>query len=122
MTREALYVALTRGRATNHVYVATDEVDPSCEIPDVDAGSTGQQVLTRIMATSGAELSATQTIRARQDAAGSLATLTPIRTTLIADADTRRWQRLLPHCGLDEQQTARVLNSPARESPRHEHR
>lgn len=113
MTREALYVALTRGRSTNHVYVATDEVDPSCDIPDVDAGSTGQQVLTRIMATSGSELSATQTIRARQDAAGSLATLTPIRTTLIADADTRRWQRLLPLCGLDEQQTDLVLSSPA---------
>jgi hypothetical protein len=35
MTREAFYVAMTRGRVSNHAYVSTDAVDPACdELPD----------------------------------------------------------------------------------------
>ena len=114
MTREALYVGMTRGRSSNHAYVCTDAVDPMCDqLPDPGTVTSGPQVLQRILATDGAELSATQTLRHRQEAATSLATLQPIRATLIADADARRWQRLLPNCSLTEDQVSAIVTSPA---------
>lgn len=114
MTREALYVGMTRGRASNHAYVCTDAVDPMCEgLPDPGKSANGRQILERILHTNGTEWSATQTLQQRQEAATSLATLEPIRATLIADADARRWRRLLPRCALTADQAAKVLESPA---------
>ena len=105
MSREALYVGMTRGRTSNHVYVSTDTVDPMCDdLPDPGTVATGREILQRILTADGTELSATQTLRRRQDSAAALATLEPIRTTLHADADVRRWQRLLPSCGFSEAQ------------------
>ena len=63
MAREDLYVALTRGRHTNRLYVALPESD-DCE-PGVTGTApprpTGRQILDGILATSHAELSATET-------------------------------------------------------------
>jgi conjugative relaxase-like TrwC/TraI family protein len=91
MTREALYVAMTRGRDTNHAYVATDAVDPDCDqLPD-PAGTPGpREILSRILATTGGELSATQTLAARHADATSPTRLAPIRATLIADQQARQ--------------------------------
>lgn len=90
MTREALYVAMARGRDTNHAYVATDAVDPDCDqLPD-PAGAPGpREILSRILASTGGELSATQTLAQRHADATSLARLAPIRTTLLADLEAR---------------------------------
>jgi len=115
MSREALYVAMTRGRNANIAYVATDAVDPTCDqLPDVQAERSGRDILTQILASSGAAVSATQTLRQRQEAATSLKTLAPIRKTLAAQADLQRWQPLLAACGLTDDQAERVLASPAR--------
>ncbi len=61
MAREHLYVALTRGRTANHVYVSTDT---SADLEPHQVGqasrATGRDVLHRILATSSAELSATE--------------------------------------------------------------
>lgn len=115
MSREALYVAMTRGRDCNIAYVATDAVDPSCEhLPDVHGSRTGRQILEEVLATSGAELSATQMLTQRYDAAHSIKALSPIRETLAADVDVRRWRPLLVRCGLTDNQAERVLGSPAR--------
>ena len=85
MSREALYVAMTRGREANIAYVATDAVDPSCDqLPDVHAVRTGRQVLEQVLGTSSSEQSATQTLAERHDSALSLKTLRPIRETLAA--------------------------------------
>ncbi|WP_283253296.1 MobF family relaxase [Actinotalea sp. K2] len=64
MAREDLYVALTRGHHANHVYVPTDLTD-HCP-PDIPGTShhdrpTARQILNQILATSHAELSATET-------------------------------------------------------------
>ena len=116
MTREALYVAMTRGRDANNQ--STSPPTPSTrtcdDIPDPRrASAPARDILERILATSGAELSATQTTRQRQDQAASLNRLAPIRATLLADADRHRWEQLLPASGLDHQQTRQILNSPA---------
>jgi ATP-dependent exoDNAse (exonuclease V) alpha subunit len=61
VTREAAYVAMTRGRAANHAYVATDNADvdhDGAPTPPAD----GARVLRAILANSGAELSATESL------------------------------------------------------------
>ncbi len=114
MAREAFYVAMTRGRAANLAYVSTDNTDPACEeIPDQHNHSSGRQVLEAVLARAGAELSATQTIQARQREATSLTTLLPIRDTLTSDADLLRWEPVLRGSILTTSQVESVLDSPA---------
>ena len=64
MSREHLYVALTRGRQSNHAYVPLDADGPENEShhqhPDSAEAVTGRDVLDRILATTSAELSATE--------------------------------------------------------------
>ena len=114
MSREALYVAMTRGRSSNIAYVATDAVDPDCEqIPDVHAVRTARQVLEQVLNRSGAELSATQTREQLLREATSLTVLQPIRDTLLSDADTLAWQPRV-QCLLSPEHAASVESSPAR--------
>ena len=88
MTRQQLYVAMTRGRTTNHAYVALDGVDPTCPQPrDSKSDPTARQILEKVLATDGAELSATTTLRHRQDDATSPRRLLPIRDTLTVAAE-----------------------------------
>lgn len=114
MSREALYVSMTRGRSANVAYVATDAVDSACdEIPDVHAVRTARQVLEQVLSRSGAELSATQERDRLLRDSTSPATLLPVRDTLLADADLVRWQpRLSAALGADL--AAGVMSSPAR--------
>ena len=83
-TREALYVAMTRGTTSNHAYLPTDGADPHCETgPGTSATEAdGPELFASILATSGRELSATETLRANLDHATSPARLLPIRDAL----------------------------------------
>ncbi|MGQ0630460.1 MAG: MobF family relaxase [Sporichthyaceae bacterium] len=65
MTREALYVGLTRGQQANHVYVATDSAGPETHL--VSDAPTGRQVLEGVLRLPGAETAATTALRRRQD-------------------------------------------------------
>jgi conjugative relaxase-like TrwC/TraI family protein len=82
MTRQTLYVAMTRGREANHAWVATDGIDPACPDPAVPVAATGPEVLRTVLANDGAERSATATLRQRQDTSTSLRRLLPIRDLL----------------------------------------
>ncbi|WP_246169418.1 MobF family relaxase [Actinotalea subterranea] len=113
MTRENLYVAMTRGRQANHVYVAADAIDPDCDaLPDVHAPTDAHHVLTGILSAPGAQQSATATIAARLDEAESLRRLEPIRRTLLADAAHTRWTGALIDAGLDPQAARTAMTSP----------
>jgi hypothetical protein len=70
-------------------------------------------VLHGVLARSDAEVSATETIRARYDEAASLATLVPIHQTLVQAADRDRYAAVLQTAGLDEQTVARIVDSLA---------
>jgi hypothetical protein len=72
MAREVAYVAMTRGREANHAFIATDLPDPDYDGAPTPA-RTGRQVLEQILATQGAELSATETIRRLHHETESLA-------------------------------------------------
>ncbi|WP_156388109.1 MobF family relaxase [Cellulomonas sp. Root137] len=113
MARENLYVAMTRGRHANHVYVALDAVDPDCDdLPEAPTNSTGRDVLAAIIAMTSAEQSATAQIAAEQSAAGSLHRLEPIRRTLLAEASRNRWTTLLASAGLNEEDVQALQASP----------
>ena len=114
MSREALYVAMTRGRHANLAYVATDSMDPACdELPDTEAVRSARQVLEQVLARSSGELSATQTIEERAKEADSPSRLVPISQTLTADANLLRWEPALQASTLRPDQVRQVLGSPA---------
>ena len=114
MGREALYVAMTRGRDANTVYVATDHPDPDCDHPDLARPDDGpRDVLTRILQTPTGEHSATETRQTAAEDAASLRRLVPIRATIAAALDRRRWPRLLEQAGLTREQTEQIHQSPA---------
>jgi len=75
MTREALYVASTRGRERTSWYTATeDALEVDCH-PEPEAPRTADELLGAVLARTGAEDSATETLRATFEEAGSLRTL-----------------------------------------------
>jgi conjugative relaxase-like TrwC/TraI family protein len=86
MSRQSLYVAMTRGREANHAYVATDRPaaggDGICPAPTETEAPTGHEVLRTILAADRSELSATATLRQRHREATSLRRLLPIRDFL----------------------------------------
>ncbi|WP_051274926.1 MobF family relaxase [Cellulomonas sp. URHD0024] len=113
MARENLYVAISRGRHANHIYVALDAVDPDCDdLPDVPTNTTGREVLATIITSPGAEQSATAQIVTAQEAAGSVHRLEPIRRTLLAEASRNRWTLALQHCGLSQTEMHTLATSP----------
>lgn len=115
MVRENLYVAMTRGRHNNHVYVALDTIDADCDYPpEHQISQGGRDALEAILTTTGAELSATETIAASQDEAASPRRLLPIRHTLLADAAVERWGAVFPTIGLTAEQCDKIATSPAR--------
>lgn len=112
MTREALYVALTRGRHTNIAYVAVDEahLEEHQQRPDpADALA----VLAGILQHTGAELSARDTLTVEQDRWAGISQLAAEYETIAAEAGRDRWAALLAESGLTEAQVDDVLASEA---------
>jgi hypothetical protein len=88
-SRESLYVAMTRGRAENTVYVATrDTPDDSSHLSDSE--KTAIEVLTGIMKNSAAGQSAHQAKRAEEDRWQNIGQLLNECQTLIGIA-RKRW-------------------------------
>lgn len=113
MTRENLYVAMTRGRDSNHLYLTADRVDTDCDgLPDPHTHPDARDVLATILATSGAERSATATIAANLDEAASLRRLEPITRTLYADAAHDRWVSRLTDLAIPAATLTRITASP----------
>ncbi|WP_023985470.1 MULTISPECIES: MobF family relaxase [Mycobacteriaceae] len=68
LTRQQLYVALTRGRAENHLYLSTAETDPHRILaPKATHPDTAVDVLSRIVARDGGQVSATTAARQAAD-------------------------------------------------------
>lgn len=75
LTRELLYVGMTRGVRANTAYVVTETtLDPGLDRPPAEP-TTARDVLTAIVHRVGAEQSATETLRTRHADEESLATL-----------------------------------------------
>ncbi|WP_433458304.1 MobF family relaxase [Micromonospora sp. CA-248212] len=118
LTRENLYVAITRARLANHAYVATHELlpldeDERLDRPRYDANArAAREVLDTILDREGAMLSATETIRRTQQQAASLSTLVPHYLHAAEQATTAGYQQLI-HSMFDPTTAALVTNDTA---------
>ena len=115
MTRENLYVALTRGSNANLAYVAIDKPDPSHNSPHPgdNTEATARSVLAGVLQHVGVELSANETITAEQETWGSIAQLAAEYETIAAAAQHDRWARLLHTSGLTDEEAEAAITSPA---------
>jgi conjugative relaxase-like TrwC/TraI family protein len=111
-TREVLYVALTRGSNANHLYVDTHyDPDPSTGHDGFTESATALEVLAGALRREGADVSATDMIRASQTQ--SVAALVAEYDTIVAMADGGRWNGVLSQSGLSDTELAQAKASPA---------
>ena len=115
MSRETLYVAMTRGRDANVAYVAVDKPDPSHDGPHPGQNDevTGRSVLISVLQHVGAELSAHETIAVEQESWGTIAQLAAEYETIAAAAQRDRWAALVRTSGLSTEEAEDVIDSDA---------
>ncbi len=112
MTREVLYVALTRGRESNEVYVCTDGA-PEPLTGFADQEQTARGVLDAVLARTGDNTTAHETRHLEHETATSIRTLLAEYETIAHHALAPRWADLLTRAGLTPDQVADVEDSPA---------
>jgi hypothetical protein len=111
-TREVLYVALTRGSESNHLYVDTHyDPDPSTGHDGLNPIPSALEVLAGVLRHEGADVSATDMIRRSQTQ--SIAALIAEYDTIITLADGARWDEVLRESGLSTTELVQAKASPA---------
>jgi conjugative relaxase-like TrwC/TraI family protein len=113
-TREVLYVAATRGRESNRIYVDTHyDPDPQTSHDSVMNRQTAREVLAGVLANEGADVSAHETILRERHVAESWPTLCAEYQTLAQVAQAERWEALLDRSGLSPEALELVRRSDA---------
>jgi hypothetical protein len=111
-TREVLYVALTRGSESNHLYVDTHyDPDPSTGHDGLIEVPSALEVLAGVLRHEGSDVSATDMIRRSQTQ--SIAALVAEYDTIVALAEGPRWDEVLSQSGLSDTEFAQAKASPA---------
>ena len=112
-TRENLYVAMTRGRDMNRMYVATDRPDDAHDGPHPtdNPDATARSVLYGVLQHVGAELSAHEMIIAEQEQWGSVAQLAAEYETIAQAAQHDRWATLIRDSGLTPEEAEDTIQS-----------
>ena len=113
VTRESLYVGMTRGRESNRVYVATDQHHLEEHQHRDDLQNSARSILYGILQHPGAELSAHDTITAEQDVWGSLEQLAAEYDTIAQAASIERWMTLLESGGLTPDTIDELIDTDA---------
>ncbi|MHB1734404.1 MAG: MobF family relaxase [Ferrimicrobium acidiphilum] len=112
--REVLYVAATRGREANLLYVDTHyDPDPATAHKGTTELQTGRQVLSGCLANQGAEMGAHDTIRAEQEEAEGVIRLQGEYDTIARIAQEQRWDDLLERSGLTDEHLVAIRQSPS---------
>jgi conjugative relaxase-like TrwC/TraI family protein len=113
-TREVLYVAATRGRESNRLYVETAyDPDPQTSHDGLTKAQSAREVLVAVLANEGADVSAHETLRRAQRHAEHFTTLADEYLSIAKVAQVERWDTLLERCGLDAAQLEAVRSSEA---------
>lgn len=109
MTREALYVSMTRGRDENRMYIATDQffLEEHQHRPPDEVSA--EKILAGILRHEGAEKSAHQTIEHEHERWSSVAQVAAEYDTIAQAAQETRWIRLIAGSGLTPQQVDDVV-------------
>src|SRR5665213_2420678 len=111
-TREVLYVALTRGSESNHLYVDTHyDPDPSTGHEGLTETTNAVEVLAGVLRHEGADVSGTDMIRRSQTQ--SIAALVAEYDTIVTMADGGRWETILYESGLSITELVQAEASPA---------
>ena len=114
VTREVLYVAATRGRESNRLYVDTRyDPDPATSHDNMTEPLDATQVLAGVLANEGADISAHEALRRNLRQATDFATLAGEYATLARAGQTERYDRLLEDAGLTAGQVEAVCSSEA---------
>jgi conjugative relaxase-like TrwC/TraI family protein len=111
MTREAFYVAMTRGRHQNTAYVATDAAHLEDHQTHDGEQVTASTVLYGVLAHEGTEASAHETITAEHEAWSSIAHLADQYETIAQQAQAEHVTALLDASGLAPEQVEDVIAS-----------
>jgi hypothetical protein len=111
-TREVLYVALTRGSESNHLYVDTHyDPDPDTGHDGLTEVPSAAEVLAGVLRHEGSDVSATDMIR--QSQTQSIAALVAEYDTIVSMAEGPRWDEVLSESGLSDTELAQAKASPA---------
>ncbi|MEW1976548.1 MobF family relaxase [Microbacterium profundi] len=111
-SRELFYVAMTRGKHRNHVYVIVPdphEIEAHLDQPEP---LTVTDRLAKVLARTDADLSATETLKLEVDRHASLSTLLGEYDVLSREAQTERWAVLLDVAPFPENVADDVFTSP----------
>ena len=117
MQREHLYVALTRAQHSTTLYVTTHEILPLDDDERMDASRrdpharAALEVLHTVLATEGAQVSATQAVRDAQNDAESLATLVPRYVYAVEKVNAARYRQLTAEI-IGTSNAARLFDDP----------
>ena len=113
-TAKALYVAATRGRESNRLYVYTEyDPDPQTSHDGMTEPQTAADLLAGVLANQGADQSAHETMRRAQHQAEDFAVLAGEYQTLAKAAQADRWDAVLARSGLAPAQIEQVRDSEA---------
>jgi hypothetical protein len=112
LSRQALYVGMSRGRETNTAHVVTGSTAPPGQQPYQQA--TPESVLTSVMQRDASELSATEAIRQSQEWASGTGHLLNLWAAAAAPAMHRHIDQRITG-GLDEHQASRYKKEHARQ-------
>jgi conjugative relaxase-like TrwC/TraI family protein len=113
-TREVLYVAATRGRESNMLYVDTSfDPDPATGHDGTITQQSASEVLVGVLANEGADLSAHEVLERAQRHIEDFSVLAAEYETLARAAQQQHWDDLLDRSGLEPGRLEQVLKSPA---------
>jgi hypothetical protein len=114
MTREALYVAATRGRESNRLYVDVEPETPGAEASHGRPESfSARQVLISVAHHTGAEASAHRVMAGEWASAESLGRLVAAHESLVAVASSGRWEAELARAGFPPEAIVAARSSAA---------
>ncbi len=112
-TREVLYVAATRGRDSNRLYVDT-YYDPDHDTAHGPVRPrSAEDVLTGVLGNVGADVSAHAALAHEQRTAESIPTLAAEYLTIARAAQAARWDALIDRSGLTGEQVEQIRGSDA---------
>ena len=113
-TREVLYVAATRGREANRLYVDTHyDPDPQTSHDHLTEAQPPERCWPACCVNEGADVAAHDMIRRTQNEAESFERLAAEYLTLAAAAQAERWDALLERSGLTQRELEAVRSSEA---------
>uniref|UniRef100_UPI0026146429 ATP-dependent DNA helicase n=1 Tax=Ferrimicrobium sp. TaxID=2926050 RepID=UPI0026146429 len=112
--REVLYVAATRGREANLLYVDTHyDPDPATAHEGTTEVQSARQVLITCLANQGSELGAHEMIRREHEDAEGIIRLHGEYETIARVAEEERWNELLARSGLTNERLEQIRESSA---------